>query len=65
MERNCLMIYTIYQCPVSFCSLDSFCPHIILPWQIGFMINIIYQYLYHFAPCIGLLGWGCCALIEC
>ena len=28
---NCFMIYTIYQCPVSFFPLDSFCPHIILP----------------------------------
>ena len=28
---NCLMIYTIYPCPMSFCLLDSFCPRIILP----------------------------------
>ena len=28
---NRLMIYAIYPCPVSFCPLDSFCPHIILP----------------------------------
>ena len=28
---NCLIIYAIYPCPVSFCPLDSFYPLIILP----------------------------------
>ena len=37
LPGNRLMIYTIYPCSISFCPLNSFCPHIILP-------------LYHFAP---------------
>ena len=52
---NCFMIYTIYPCPVSFCPLDSFCPHIILPPRNGLMIYTIYSCPVSFCHCIRLL----------
>ena len=50
----CFMIYTIYPCPVSFCTLDSFCPHIILPPGHGLMIYTIYLCPVSFCHCIRL-----------
>ena len=52
---NCFMIYTIYPCPVSFCPMDSFCPHVILPSGIGLMIYTIYSCPVSFCHCIRLL----------
>ena len=52
---NCFMIYTIYPCPISFCPLDSFCPHIILSPGNGLMIYTINSCPVSFCHCIRLL----------
>ena len=55
---NRLIIYTIYPCPVSFCPLDSFYPHVILPpiilpppLPLEIVECTLFKHvLYHFAP---------------
>ena len=51
------MIYTIYPCPVSFCPLDSFYPHIILPPPPGNLwMYTIYPCPVSFCP-LEIVSW--------
>ena len=59
------MIYTIYPCPVSFCPLDLFCPHIILPPGNRLMIYTIYPCPVSFCPLDSFCPISFCPLSFC